>query len=203
MARWNSRPHRRGRVTGVSLPSILGFGGGGVQWESTPAEREVLLALVQRLAGRRVLTDPVMLEDDELVRGSVHDIREMITESLVHLDEDSPAARTLTDLRRTTNSYLSFVDHLRGREEEWAQVRRSLIHVRREFRTALEALSTEYGLEPARDLANRIAPSLRWGFPDEGIRVRVVPAPEGLTGPSGPLELEPDAARPEREPPTP
>jgi hypothetical protein len=75
MRRRHGQPRRR--VTGIELPTVLGTGGGGAEWEVLPDDREVLHTLVREVSGRRVLTDPVMLEDAALVKSSVRDIREM------------------------------------------------------------------------------------------------------------------------------
>jgi hypothetical protein len=130
---------------------------------SVTTDRNVLLALIRDLGEKRVLTDPVLQEDDVLVRGSVHDIRGMLTVALRGLSEDSVAAPLLIELRDATNKYLTFMDNRKRTTWNWVQVGGAIVDLRKVFRTVLNEICNRYKLQAACDLANRIERELRWG----------------------------------------
>ncbi len=122
-----------------------------------------MLAFVRRLGGRRVLTDPVMLENESLACRSVRDIRELLTDCIEDLPEDSVATPPLSRLRERTKQYLTAVENLPDTLDKWETIRHELVKLRRAFRQELSELCEQYELHTACELADQIACELRWG----------------------------------------
>jgi hypothetical protein len=138
-----------------------------------------------------------MLEDDALVRGSVRDIRELLTEAVVGLPEDSTATPLLLALRDRTNRYLTVVDNLPDEVEKWERVREELIELRAAVQRVLASLAQTYDLPAAADLAGQIARELRWGFPGPSRVFRVQPKHETVpsAAPNGSSQRRPHPLR--------
>src|SRR6266568_5708567 len=141
--------------------------------ESPPADasdKEVLLPLIRKLGERRVLTDAYMEETENLVLGSVRDIRGWLTDALTELPADSAAVVYLIRLREVTNQYLTFVENRKAFDfRKWEPIRKALMKLRDEFKTVLSEICEKYTLQSACDLANSIERELQWGWGPETV----------------------------------
>ena len=66
----------RHRLTGFTLPTVLGTGGGGATWAPEPGETELAGSILRYLEDRRVLYVPYWAEVPDQCIASVHEIRE-------------------------------------------------------------------------------------------------------------------------------
>jgi len=93
--------------------------------------------------GRRVLFDPITLEDGELVGKSVLLTRERLDKDLERLPSDSAAIPILRDMRRVCLSYLTRVPKPAEASRHWPG---AINDLRRGIRDGLEALESEFGI---------------------------------------------------------
>ena len=138
---------RRPRITGVSVPI------GGVQWEWTPSEREVLRKLIVVLEGRRALRHAHCYETKDAVTDSILSIHKELTATIQNLSEGSHALPALYTMREACEEFLTFAEmrlRRRGRpfdpsaHRQWAE---ALDQLRIEFVQALHSLVDGYQLE--------------------------------------------------------
>jgi hypothetical protein len=97
--RLQGRP--RPRLTGVSTPY------GGMQWEWTASEREILRGLLIRMGGRRVLWEDHCREVTPYVTESILQLRSELTTAMKDLPPRSYALQVLLVMRRACNDYLT------------------------------------------------------------------------------------------------
>lgn len=152
------------RLTGFSLPFF------GVQWTPPADEREIIRGLLTALEDRRVLFVPDHLEVISQVTSSVLQIREVLTESLQALPENSRAAGSVRAMRAACRRFLEepaaeFRNLMRwhgarhpGDEEGSPSFFVALGELRATFGTHIAALAYQYGLDVEADLAS-ILPS--------------------------------------------
>jgi hypothetical protein len=137
---------RRPKITGVSLPV------GGIQWEWTPSEREVLRHLIINLEGRRVLRSKHNHETKALVEISIQAMRGELTEALKGLPEASKAAPAIYAMREACEEFLTWNEKRSerpGRQRlqvprEWSE---ALDQLRIVFVRTLSELVDDYNLE--------------------------------------------------------
>lgn len=75
----NMRIGKRGtrhRLTGFTLPTVLGTGGGGATWTPEPGDTEMAGSILRYLEDRRVLYVPYFAEVPDHCKASVQEIRE-------------------------------------------------------------------------------------------------------------------------------
>ena len=85
------RGETKRRLIGFTLPSVLGIGGGGANWEVTPGDRAMARSVLQVLEDRRVLYDSFQAEDPSDFIKSVELIRTEVADFIK--DSQSPALR--------------------------------------------------------------------------------------------------------------
>ena len=69
------RRETKRRLTGLTLPTVLGTGGGGVTWNIEVSDQSLARSVLQYLEDRRVLYDPIEAELPLYCRKSVQEIR--------------------------------------------------------------------------------------------------------------------------------
>jgi len=79
------------RLTGLTLPTVLGSGGGGATWEIQPGDKALAATVLQYLEDRRVLYEPYEAEMPGLCIRSVDDTRRRIAEFIA--EAQSPELR--------------------------------------------------------------------------------------------------------------
>lgn len=88
------------RITGVSIPL------GGVQWaDPGPSQRDRVRDYLLMLEDRRALYNPMWLETDSQVIGSLHDIRAASTEALRRFDEGDFATVPIRAIREACRRF--------------------------------------------------------------------------------------------------
>jgi hypothetical protein len=85
------RGETKRRLIGFTLPSVLGIGGGGANWEVTPGDRAMARSVLQVLEDRRVLYDSFQAEDPSDFIKSVELIRTGVAPFIK--DSQSPELR--------------------------------------------------------------------------------------------------------------
>jgi uncharacterized protein DUF6650 len=63
------------RLTGLTLPTVLGTGGGGATWAAEPGEKELAASILRYLEDRRVLYNPYDAESPRACAESVREVR--------------------------------------------------------------------------------------------------------------------------------
>lgn len=88
------------RITGVSIPL------GGVQWaDPGPSQRDRVRDYLLMLEDRRALYNPMWLEAESQVIGSLHDIRAASTEALRRFDENDFATVPIRAVREACRRF--------------------------------------------------------------------------------------------------
>ena len=88
------------RVTGISSPF------GGIQWaDPGPSDRDTVRQFILFLEDRRALYNPMLLEIEDQVDRSVHEIREQCTKALQALGTESFAAHPLRLIRGAARQF--------------------------------------------------------------------------------------------------
>jgi hypothetical protein len=88
------------KITGISLPF------GGITWaDAGPGDPEVVRRFLVFLEDRRVLYNPMWLEEVSQVDRSVHEIREQCTEALKALAPDALAVPPIRAIRSAARRY--------------------------------------------------------------------------------------------------
>lgn len=103
-------------IKGFSIPII----GGGLSWDISKTEREVIRKLILFLEDRRVLYNPFALEDPRHAIMSIIEIRKYLTDTLKDLDEKSYLNHYLKAMRASCRKFLDKHpdDKFRGMIEE-------------------------------------------------------------------------------------
>jgi hypothetical protein len=66
-------------LTGLTLPTVLGTGGGGATWTVEPGDKALASIVLQYLEDRRVLYEPFEAEDPPACIASVNEMRRDLT----------------------------------------------------------------------------------------------------------------------------
>jgi hypothetical protein len=85
------RRETKRRLTGLTLPTVLGTGGGSAAWTVEPGDRSLARSVLQYLEDRRVLYDLYILEQPPACIKSVQEIRTRMTSFIA--DSESPELR--------------------------------------------------------------------------------------------------------------
>ena len=145
------------RLNGVQIPVF------GVQWTPTEPERKVVRDVLTFFEDRRVLYNPCAWELEREVTDSVLRIREVLTEAIQRLGEDSKAAPAMRAMRAACREHL---DHSRERygHHDFSV---DLGRLRALFGLQIAFLAIQYGIDLEDDLASIIPPELA-GLVDDG-----------------------------------
>jgi hypothetical protein len=111
---------------------------------ASPAlEKRIVHELMLFMDGRRVLFDPMTIEEPTYVAVSVEIIRTRLSSDLERLPRGARATEILLDMRRACLTYLTRVPKPQAAESEWPGAINDLRHA---IADGLEALEATYGL---------------------------------------------------------
>jgi hypothetical protein len=144
------------RLNGVQIPIF------GVQWVPTEPERKVVRDVLTFFEDRRVLYNPCAWELAQEVNDSVLRIREVLTEAIQRLGEDSHAAPAMRAMRAACREYLDSSRHQYSHD-----LSIGLGRLRALFGLQIAFLAIQYGIDLEDDLASIIPPELA-GLVDDG-----------------------------------
>lgn len=134
----------------------------GVQWVPTEPERKVVRDVLTFFEDRRVLYNPCAWELEQEVTDSVLRIREVLTEAIQRLGEDSHAAPAMRAMRAACREYLD-----RSRHHFSHDLSIGLGRLRALFGLQIAFLAIQCGIDLEDDLASIIPPELA-GLVDDG-----------------------------------
>lgn len=144
------------RIAGVS------FMGVGVSWKAPELERKVIRDLLTQLEDRRALYTNNEREGGAYVSQSIIKIREMLTASLLRLDEGSPAIPPIRMMRAACRQFLETPSGSKYERfhdlEHAAQFYSELGKLRSIFGQNLAVLSVLYDLKLEAELASILPP---------------------------------------------
>jgi hypothetical protein len=106
-------------------------------------EEDIVYRLLVFLDGRRVLFDPITVEEPSLVAESVLLMRERLDKDLESLAPDAAATPVLRDMRRACLEYLTRVPNPSVFKREWPH---AINDLRKDVADGVEALETAYGV---------------------------------------------------------
>jgi hypothetical protein len=152
------------RLNGVQIPIF------GLQWVPGEPERKVVRDVLTFFEDRRVLYNPCAWEMEQQVTESVLRIREVLTEALQRLGEDSKAAPAMRAMRAACREYLNRPHQRYGHDFSI-----DLGRLRALFGLQIAFLAIQYGIDLEDDLASIIPPELA-GLVDDGAEEK----PRGL-----------------------
>ena len=144
------------RLNGVQIPIF------GVQWVPTEPERKVVRDVLTFFEDRRVLYNPCAWELAQEVSDSVLRIREVLTDAIQRLGEDSHAAPAMRAMRAACREYLDGSRHHFSHD-----LSIGLGRLRALFGLQIAFLAIQYGINLEDDLASIIPPELA-GLVDDG-----------------------------------
>lgn len=110
------RREAKRRLTGLTLPTVFGTGGGGATWETHPGDRALAVAVLQYLEDRRVLYEPFEAEMPRACITSVGEIRGHIAGFIA--EAQSPELRN--PLRAIQAACREFLTEMQGNRLMWA-----------------------------------------------------------------------------------
>lgn len=144
------------RLNGIQVPIF------GVQWAPADAERKVVRDVLTFFEDRRVLYNPCAWEMEHEVTESVLRIREVLTDAIQRLGEDSNAAPAMRAMRAACREYLN------GSRQRYSHdLSIDLGRLRALFGLQIAFLAIQYGIDLEDDLASIIPPELA-GLVDDG-----------------------------------
>jgi hypothetical protein len=146
------------RLNGIQVPIF------GVQWAPTEPDRKVVRDVLTFFEDRRVLYNRCAWELEPEVTESVLRIREILTEAIQRLGENSKAAPAMRAMRTACREYLDGSRHQFGHD-----LSIGLGRLRALFGLQIAFLAIQYGVDLEGDLASIIPPELA-GLVDEGTR---------------------------------
>jgi len=136
------------RLNGVSALSV------GVQWMPPEPERKVVRDVLTFFEDRRVLFNPCAWEMPDDVIQSVLRIREVLTDALQRLGEDSKAAPAMRAMRAAGREYLDRSQQHYGHHDLSVDLGR----LRALFGVQIAFLAFTYHIDLEEDLASIIPP---------------------------------------------
>lgn len=142
------------RFTGFSSPI------GGLQWEPPKPSVAIAKDIVKELEDRRVLYNPMHLEDANHCVQSVSEIRDTLTDSLKELKYGSPLDKQIRRMRRAARRFMDQVGH--SGYQSFAEpvrdsiLRRELNRLRDKFGEAIAEISISYKIDVEDDLVASI-----------------------------------------------
>lgn len=139
------------RFTGFSSPI------GGLQWDPPKPSVAIAKDVIKELEDRRVLYNPMHMEDANHCVQSVRDMRNLLTISLKELKYGSPLDKQIRRMRRASRRFMDRVGHT-GFQSFSIPVRDSILHrelnrLREKFGEAIAEISISYGIDVEDDLA--------------------------------------------------
>lgn len=141
-------------VTGISVPIF------GVQWKPVVADVTVARNVLRRLEDRRVLYRPEEMEGAHYCRGSVEDIRALLTEALQQVQPDTPLGKNFAKLRRACRHFCDVVGSPKFDSQpmpiQTSILSRELGKLRKVAGTVIAAIAIAYGLDVEDELASII-----------------------------------------------
>lgn len=141
-------------ITGLSVP---GF---GIQWSPPKYESDIAEQLLLELEDKRVLYNPISMEDANHCVFSVNNIRENLTNAAKTLDRNSPVSKTVKKLRSACRQFCNIVGHHKFLTFESAIqnsiLERELFKLRDRFGKGIAEISVAYGIDVEDDLASII-----------------------------------------------
>ena len=152
------------RLNGIQIPIF------GVQWAPTEPDRKVVRDVLTVLEDRRVLYNPCAWELESEVNESVLRIREVLTEAIQRLGQDSKATPAMRAMRAACREYLDGSRHHFSHD-----LSIGLGRLRALFGLQIAFLAIQYGIDLEDDLASIIPPELA-GLVDDGTE-RIRPRP--------------------------
>lgn len=148
------------RLNGVQIPIF------GVQWVPTEPERKVVRDVLTFFEDRRVLYNPCAWELESEVNESVLRIREVLTDAIQRLGQDSKAAPAMRAMRAACREYLDGARHHYSHD-----LSIGLGRLRALFGLQIAFLAIQYGIDLEDELASIIPPELA-GLVDDGTAIR-------------------------------
>ena len=121
---------------------------GGLSWDISTTEREVIRKLIIFLEDRAVLFNPYQLEDLRWVIKSISEIRQYLTETLQKLDETTPLIYYLKAMRASCRKFMNNTKDCKfGGMIEKAETFASLGEVRAMFGFYLKDLVSKFNID--------------------------------------------------------
>lgn len=145
------------RLNGIQIPIF------GAQWTPTEPERKVVRDVLTFFEDRRVLYNPCAWELEHEVVESVLRIREVLTDAIQRLGEDSKAAPAMRAMRTACREHLDRSRQRYGHHDFSVDLGR----LRALFGLQIAFLAIQYGIDLEEDLASIIPPELA-GLVDDG-----------------------------------
>jgi hypothetical protein len=101
------------RLTGFTLPTVLGTGGGSATWTTEPTDRALASVALQYLENKRVLYVPFEVEIPSVCIRSVREIRTHLTDLIAN--SQSPELRNpLRAIRAACRQFLTDVEAIQN-----------------------------------------------------------------------------------------
>ena len=137
------------RITGLSTPVF------GVSWNPPESERKIVRDVIVFLEDRRVLYNPFAIELEHEVTDSALEIREMLTDAIQRLPDNSQALSALRAMRAASRQYLDTTHGSFGYRSGF------MVHLgrlRAIFGYHISHLAVNYGIDLEGDLASIVPP---------------------------------------------
>ena len=135
------------RLIGLTLPTVLGTGGGGVTWTVETGDRVLAGSALQYLEDRRVLYDPISVEVPFYCMQSVREIRERFAGFIA--DSQSPQLRDpLRAIQAACRQFLTEIDAITDPADSRGRLQRSGI-AQWQFNQAIGSLRARVGTSVA------------------------------------------------------
>lgn len=115
------RREAKRRLTGLTLPTVLGTGGGGASWTVEAGDRARASAILQYLEDRRVLYDPYDVELPDACVMSVREIREHLR-TLIGQCQSAELRDPLRAVQAACRQFLTDVEAIGGRNSHHIHV---------------------------------------------------------------------------------
>ena len=132
----------------------------GIQWNPLASDSDEARKIVVYLEDRRVLFNPLHMEDSQHCLNSIIDIRKHVTEILARLSQNSNIAKPLRRMRKSSQDFCNVVGHPKFNSFELpvksSLLERELFKLRKNFGLSLAELSVAYGLDVDDQLASII-----------------------------------------------
>lgn len=142
------------RFTGFACPIF------GLQWDASSSDTEIARDVVAELEDRRVLYDPIRMEEAGHYVQSIGEIRDLLADPLNDVEYRSPLDNQIRKMRRAARRFVDRVGH--SGFDTFAQpvqrsvLRRELARLRETFGEAVAEISISHGVEVDDDLASII-----------------------------------------------
>lgn len=144
------------RVTGFSIPVF------GISWNPPELDRSIAKRVITHLEDRRVLYNPSQMEMPDHCASSVIEIRQMLSNEIAGLSEDSELGKSFRAMRAACRKFLDTVgadENIvrfgadRGHYASWI-FNGAIGELRGVFGVHLAQIAVRYGLDIEDDLAS-------------------------------------------------